>query len=174
MAPESASDIDGWIAEAGKIQADLAQSQSDSVELSNYAQIKETHRANIQDCVVKTSFLYSEIGYSSTLSRIMTSIYRISRLIDKIIAAVADNDILGALSLLGKANKRLKRLSLLENTQAIRDLRAELDRARNDIVEVATSQWNQWIKVDIKKREIEMVPPIQEAARKSHHQHHTL
>ncbi|KAJ4344802.1 ribosome biogenesis protein ytm1 [Didymosphaeria variabile] len=145
---EAASDVDGWMTQARKLQADIKRSQETAKEIVQQAESGKEKTAKVQDAASKVSFLHSEIAYNESLVRVVEQLKDISTLLESAQDAAVRNHILHALERLEDADSAFKRLGPFENTRVVGLLKTKSDHLRADIVENVTEIWNSLLYVN--------------------------
>lgn len=148
MSREAASDVDGWMTQARKLQADIKRSQETAKEIVQQAEAGKEKTAQVQDAAAKVSFLHSEIAYNESLVQVVEQLKDISTLLESAQDAAVNSHILHALDRLEDANGAFKRLGSFENTRVVGLLKSRADQLRSAIVENVTETWNSLIFVN--------------------------
>ncbi|KAF2185135.1 hypothetical protein K469DRAFT_739156 [Zopfia rhizophila CBS 207.26] len=149
-------DVDGWIAQANRLKADIKRSQEISREIVEQAKSRNEHTTRVQDAVSKVSFLYSEIAYNESLVRVLGQLRDISTLLEAAQESAMHDHVIHALERLEDADVALKRLGPFESTRVVGVLRSRADQLRGAIVENITDTWNSLIAVDSTEQRITM------------------
>ncbi|KAH3915796.1 hypothetical protein HBI56_041790 [Parastagonospora nodorum] len=145
---EVASDVDGWIAQARKLQDDIKHSQDTAKEIVQEAEKGKAYTAQVQDAASKVSLLHTEIAYNESLARVVEQLRDISTVLDSAQGAVAHGHLIHALDTLEDADGAFKRLGSFESTRAAGVLRTKEDQLKKAIIENVTESWNGLINVD--------------------------
>ncbi|EAT88675.1 hypothetical protein SNOG_03470 [Parastagonospora nodorum SN15] len=145
---KSASDVDGWIAQARKLQDDIKHSQDTAKEIVQEAEKGKAYTAQVQDAASKVSLLHTEIAYNESLARVVEQLRDISTVLDSAQGAVAHGHLIHALDTLEDADGAFKRLGSFESTRAAGVLRTKEDQLKKAIIENVTESWNGLINVD--------------------------
>ncbi|KAF1974030.1 hypothetical protein BU23DRAFT_505803 [Bimuria novae-zelandiae CBS 107.79] len=151
---EAASDVDGWVTQARKLQADIKLSQETAKEIVQQAEAGKEKTAKVQDAVSKVSFLHSEIAYNESLVQVVEQLKDISTLLESAQEAAVCSHILHALERLEDAHGAFRRLGPFENTRVVGLLNTKADQLRSAIVENVTGIWNNLISVNTSDRRI--------------------
>lgn len=153
--------MDGWIAQARKLQDDIKRSQQTAREIVQQAESGKEHTARVQDATSKVSLLYSEIAYNESLAQVVEQLRDISTLLDSAQDAAVHGHVIHALERLEDANAAWKKLGAFENTRVVGVLKTRADQLRSAIVENTTESWNGLIAVDSAERRISLKETIE-------------
>ncbi|KAJ4301252.1 ribosome biogenesis protein ytm1 [Kalmusia sp. IMI 367209] len=151
---KAASDVDGWMTQARKLQADIKRSQETAKEIVQQAESGKEKTAQVQDAAQKVSFLHSEIAYNESLAQVVEQLKDISTLLESAQDAVVHSHVIHAFERLEDADGAFKRLGPFEITRVVGLLKTRSDQLRSTIVENITETWNSLILVDTSKRKI--------------------
>lgn len=154
MSREAASDVDGWMTQARKLQADIKRSQETAKEIVQQAEVGKEKTAQVQDAATKLSFLHSEIAYNESLVHVVEQLKDISALLESAQDAAVRSHIIHALERLEDADGAFKRLGPFENTRVVGLLKTKADQLRSAIVDNVTKIWNSMIVVDASERKL--------------------
>ncbi|KAL6709689.1 ribosome biogenesis protein ytm1 [Coniothyrium glycines] len=148
LSRESASDVDGWIAQARKLQDDIKRSQETAKEIVQHAEGGKERQAHVQDSASKVSLLHSEITYNETLAQVVEQLRDISTLLDSAQNAAVHGHVMHALNTLEDAKSAFNRLGPFQPTRVANVLKNKESQLRKDISETVTESWNGLIQVD--------------------------
>ncbi|PVH96001.1 hypothetical protein DM02DRAFT_688801 [Periconia macrospinosa] len=151
---EAASDVDGWIAQARKLQSDIQRSQETAQEIVKQAESGKEQTAQLQDAASKVSFLHSEIAYNQSLVNVVEQLKDISTLLESAQDAAVNSHIMHALERLEDANTAFKRLGPFQNARATSLLRTKSSELRSAIAETVIEAWSALVVVDTTNRSI--------------------
>ncbi|KAF2749467.1 hypothetical protein M011DRAFT_419823 [Sporormia fimetaria CBS 119925] len=161
---DAASDVDGWITQARKLQGDIKRSQEAAHDIVQQAEKGKEHTAKVQDAMVKVSLLYSEIGYNETLVHVVERIRDISALLDSAQDAAVHGTVMQALDKLEAGEATLKQLDAFENTRVVGVLTNRVNQLRAAIAEDMTDSWNALLVIDSSARRISFKASIERDA----------
>ncbi|KAF2474510.1 WD40 repeat-like protein [Lindgomyces ingoldianus] len=161
LSRETAPDVDGWIAQARKLQGDIKRSQETAHEIVQQAESGKNNAARVQDAAAKVSFLYSEITYNESLVQVVEQVRDISALLEAAQEAAVHGHVIHALNRLEDGHGALKRLGPFGNTRVVGVLRSKADQLRAAIVETTTESWNALILADTAERRLSLKEEIQ-------------
>jgi protein transport protein DSL1/ZW10 len=142
LASKSASNVDQWINDARKLQADIERSQSTAREIAHQAESKKPYTEKIQDAASRVSFLYSEIAYSANLKQTLAELQKAGTLLEDVRVATEKNQILEALDILAKVQDSLNRSIWLQSTRPGNQLASKSDQLRAEITKHVSDSWN--------------------------------
>ncbi|KAL5448743.1 hypothetical protein PMIN07_000622 [Paraphaeosphaeria minitans] len=161
MSREAASDVDGWMTQARKLQADIKRSQETAKEIVQQAESGKEKTAKVQDAATKVSFLHSEIAYNESLVQVVEQLQDISTLLESAQDAAVRSHILHALERLEDADGAFKRLGPFENTRVVGLLKTRSGQLRSAIVENVTETWHSLLLVNPAERKITLKDEIE-------------
>lgn len=128
-----APDVDGWIAQAKKLQADIERSKATAREIVAQAQAGKKLQEEADDASSKTGLLEKEVAFSASLFETLERIKAACAILDLAQDAVVHGDIKTALARHKEVDRVIVDLAPMENTRAYsllyarnRDLRAAL------------------------------------------------
>lgn len=145
---EAASDVDGWMTQARKLQADIKRSQETAKEIVQQAEAGKDKTAKIQDAASKVSFLHSEIAYNENLVQAVEQLKDISALLQSAQNAAVHNHTLHALERLEDADSAFSRLGPFQSTRVVGLLKAKADQLKASIAEKVTEIWGSLVTVN--------------------------
>jgi centromere/kinetochore protein ZW10 len=158
---EAASDVDGWITQARKLQDDIKRSQETAKDIVQQAEEGKKHTAHVQDAASKVSLLHTEIAYNESLVRVVEQLRNISSLLDSAQEAAVVGHVIKALERLENADVAFKNLGAFESTRAVGVLRMKEDQLKMALVETVTESWNGLVVVDYTNRRISLKDSIE-------------
>jgi centromere/kinetochore protein ZW10 len=162
---EAATDVDGWIAQARKLQDDIKRSQDTAKEIVQQAEGGKANTARVQDAASKVSLLHTEIAYNASLARVVEQLRDISTVLDSAQEAAVRGNVIHALERLEDVDGAFKNLGQFESTRAVGVLRTKEDQLKKAIVETVTESWNGLIHVDSTNNKISLKETIEREAR---------
>ncbi|KAH8731502.1 hypothetical protein GQ44DRAFT_746225 [Phaeosphaeriaceae sp. PMI808] len=158
---EAASDVDGWIAQARKLQDDIKRSQEAAKEIVQQAEGGKEKTARVQDAASKVSLLQTEIAYNESLARVVKQLRDISTVLDTAQEAAVHGHVIHALERLEDADDAFKSLGQFETTRAVGVLRTKEEQLKKAIAETVTDSWNGLILIDNTNRKISLKDTIE-------------
>ncbi|KAF2242557.1 hypothetical protein BU26DRAFT_466911 [Trematosphaeria pertusa] len=161
---ETASNVDGWITQARKLQNDIKHSQETAKEILQQAEEGKDKAARVQDAATKVSFLHSEIAYNESLVQVVEQLQDISTLLESAQNAAVQGHVMHALERLEDADAAFKRLGPFENTRVVGLLKSRAEQLRSAITENLKELWNALIIIDPAEREVTLRDEIERGA----------
>jgi centromere/kinetochore protein ZW10 len=148
LSREAAADVDGWIAQARKLQDDIKRSQDTAKDIVQQAEEGKKNTASVQDAASKVGLLHTEIAYNESLARVVGRLRDISILLDSAEEAAVHGKVLDALDTLQGAKAAFKETGPFEATRPVSVLRTKEEQLKQAIVETVTESWNGLVFVD--------------------------
>lgn len=145
---EAASDVDGWITQAHRLQDDIKGSQETAKEIVQHADHGKEHTARVQDSASKVSLLQTELAYNECLARVVQQLRDIATLLESAQTAISRGHVMHALQTLEDAHNAFLELGLFEATRAVGVLKSKEEQLRKTIVDIVTKLWDALITVD--------------------------
>ncbi|KAI1553402.1 hypothetical protein PtrCC142_000009 [Pyrenophora tritici-repentis] len=164
LSREAAPDVDGWIAQARKLQDDIKRSQDTAKEIVQQAKAGAEVTARVQDAASKVSLLHSEIAYNESLSQAVEQLRDISTLLDSAQNAAVNGHVIHAINTLEDADGAFKRLGPFTTTRVVGVLKNKEETLKKAIVETVTDSWNGLVSVDNTNHKISLHQSIQREA----------
>ena len=165
LSREAAPDVDGWIAQARKLQDDIKRSQETAKEIVKQAEAGKENTARVQDAASKVSLLHTEIAYNESLARAVEQLRDISTLLDSAQNAAVHGHVMHAIQTLEDADGAFQGLGLFTTTRAVGVLKNKEEQLKKAIVETVTESWNGLIAVDNTNHKISLHQSIEREAR---------
>ncbi|KAF1945435.1 WD40 repeat-like protein [Clathrospora elynae] len=148
LSREAAPDVDGWIAQARKLQNDIKRSQDTAKEIVQQAEGGKETTAHVQDAASKVSLLHSEIAYNESLAQAVEQLRDISTLLDSAQNAAVHGHVMHAIHILEDTCGAFKRLGPFGTTRVVGVLKHKEEQLKKAIVETVTDSWNGLVSVD--------------------------
>lgn len=158
---EAASDVDGWIAQARKLQDDIKRSQDTAKEIVQHAEEGQATTAHVQDAASKVGLLNEEIAYNESLARIVEQLRDISLLLDSAQDAAVRGHTMYAIERLEDANGAFEGLGPFATTRAVSVLRSKESQMRKAVVETLTDSWSRLLEVDAANNKVSLKETIE-------------
>ncbi|KAF2134146.1 hypothetical protein P153DRAFT_307043 [Dothidotthia symphoricarpi CBS 119687] len=159
---EAAPDVDGWIAQARKLQDDIKRSQETAKDIVQQAEAGKDNTARVQDAASKTSLLQSEIAYNESLAQVLEQLRDISALLDSARDAAVGGHVMYALDRMEDADEAFKKLGAFQTTRVVGVLKTKQETLRKAVVENITESWNGLILIDVANRKISLRESIEQ------------
>ncbi|KAJ4339062.1 ribosome biogenesis protein ytm1 [Didymella glomerata] len=145
---EAASDVDGWISQARKLQDDIKRSQDTAKEIVQHAEKGKANTLQLQDTASKVSLLHTEIAYNESLARVIEQLRDLSTLLDSAQEAAVRGHIMYAIERLEDVGSALKSMGPFESTRVVGVVKNKESQMRKAIIETVTEAWNALLEVD--------------------------
>ena len=158
---EAASDVDGWISQARKLQDDIKRSQDTAKEIVQHAEGGKTNTAHVQDAASKVSLLHTEIAYNESLARVIEQLRDISTLLDSAQDAAVRGHVMYAIERLEDVDGAFKSLGPFGSTRVVGVLKSKESQMRKAIIETVTESWNGLLGVDAANNKVSLRDSIQ-------------
>lgn len=148
ISQEVAPDVDGWIAQAKRLQVDIEQSKAVAREIVQQAEAAGSLRQQHQELAQKCILLEGEVTYTKRLENALGNIRSATNALGQGRQAAAHGDIEGALDRVRNVMGVLVELRSLENTTVIELISQRMDQLRANLIEDVTRQWDLAIYID--------------------------
>ncbi|KAK7550673.1 hypothetical protein IWX49DRAFT_610787 [Phyllosticta citricarpa] len=163
----AAPDVDGWIAQAKQLQADIERSRATAHDIVQQAEAGRTLKANVQDATSKVALLRSELVYNETLEATLVRIKQVSDLLDKAENAAAEHRIINALDSTREAENYIVHMGPYKDTKVVAVLQKRIKQLRAGMAENAMDSWYLLLSVDLSKnratlkQQVDRTTPVQ-------------
>ena len=158
---EAASDVDGWISQARKLQDDIKRSQDTAKEIIQHAEEEKANTAHVQDAASKVSLLHTEIAYNESLARVIEQLRDISALLDSAQDAAVQGHIMYAIERLEDVDGAFKGLGPFGSARVVEVLKNKGSQMRKAIVETITESWNALLEMDLLNNKVSLRDSIE-------------
>ncbi|RYO22922.1 hypothetical protein AA0111_g9177 [Alternaria arborescens] len=165
LSTEAAPDVDGWIAQARKLQDDIKRSQETAKDIVKQAEAGKENTARVQDAASKVSLLHTEIAYNESLAQAVEQLRDISTLLDSAQNAAVHGHVIHAIQILEDADGAFQRLGPFTTTRVVGVLKNKEEQLKKAIVETVTESWNGLISVDNTSHRIALHQSIEREAK---------
>ncbi|KAL1793338.1 hypothetical protein ACET3X_008320 [Alternaria dauci] len=165
LSTEAAPDVDGWIAQARKLQDDIKRSQETAKDIVKQAEAGKENTARVQDAASKVSLLHTEIAYNESLAQAVEQLRDISSLLDSAQDAAVRGHVMHAIQTLEDADGAFQRLGPFTTTRVVGVLKNKEEQLKKAIVETVTESWNGLISVDNTNHRIALHQSIEREAK---------
>jgi centromere/kinetochore protein ZW10 len=160
---EAASDVDGWITQARKLQDDIKRSQDTAKEIVQQADASKDHTARVQDAASKLSLLHSEVAYNESLAQVVEQLRDISALLDSAQDAAVHGHVMHAIERLEDVDTAFQRLGPFQTTRVVGVLKNKEAQMKKAVIETVTESWNGLVQVDFSNNRISLKESIERA-----------
>ncbi len=157
----AAPDVDGWIAQARKLQDDIKHSQETAKEIVQLAESGKAHAAQVEDASNNVSFLQSEIAHKESLARTLEQLRDMATLLESAQNATIQGNTMYALQTLEDAHGLLQTLGPFQSTRPVSLLQNKEEQLRKNIIETVSETWKKLIVVDPASHKISIKQPAQ-------------
>lgn len=154
ISKSSASDVDEWIAQAKKVQADIERSKITAREIVQKAEAQETVKQQTRELANKASLLEKEVSFNESLTAIFGRIRSCCDELDRAKGEAVKGQIESGLSGLQAAKRIREGLQGIRNTQTYVLLQNKIDNVQSGLVDVTTGYANRLLLVNETNRTI--------------------
>jgi len=148
LSKDSASDIDGWIAQAKQVQADIERSKQAAREIVQQAEANTSLKERVLDATAKVGLLDKEVAFNESLTAILDDIRSTSTVLNEAKNDIVKSKIATALSRLQTANAAVGRLEKVTSTRAYELLQRRLVAVKASLQEETVTLSNQLIQLN--------------------------
>ena len=145
----SASDINGWIAQAKQLRSDIDESQKHADETVSLATEGEALRNKTQDASGKIKLLKGEVAFNDSLLSTLQGIQTLKQNVDAAQEALLGARLLEAISLLKDSKSQLSNLQRRHASRAVDLISTKITGLENDVANTLTESWSSLILVDL-------------------------
>lgn len=149
LSRDAAPDIDGWIAQAKQLQADIERSRATAHDIVQQAEAGRSLQAHVEDASSKAALLKSELAFNDTLTATVERIKQASDLLDKAQDASVRHSIIEALDSMKQADNLIVHLGPFRDTRVAGVLHKRANQLREALAENAIGAWNLLLVVDV-------------------------
>ncbi|KAF2994823.1 ribosome bioproteinsis protein ytm1 [Curvularia kusanoi] len=158
---DAASDVDGWISQARKLQDDIKRSQDTAKEIVQHAEEGKANTARVQDAASKVGLLNTEIAYNESLARVIEQLRDISTLLDSAQDAAVRGHVMYAIERLEDVDGAFESLGSFGSTRVVTVLKGKQAQMRKAIIEMLTDSWNGLLEVDAANNKVSLRDTIE-------------
>ncbi|KAI9660874.1 MAG: ribosome biogenesis protein ytm1 [Trizodia sp. TS-e1964] len=144
---ENASDINSWIAQAKRLQEDIAQSKATAKSIVQLAEEGEIHRIHHKDAHYKLDLLRAEAQFNNNLSENLENLRTIKETLNSAKLALSANRHSNSVTLIDQAERHIPLLQPLENTSIAGILKEQAALLRSAVIENLSSLWASFLVV---------------------------
>lgn len=146
--------MDGWIAQAKQLQADIERSKQTAGKIVQEAEAGKSLRGHVEDASNKVNLLNRELDFNQTLADTLEQLQIVSGLLDSAQEAASQDALLESLDKLDNARRVISQLEAYENTR----FAGLLQRRANQLKELLSGKlldvWNKSVVYDHQGRRI--------------------
>ncbi|EKG14672.1 RZZ complex subunit Zw10 [Macrophomina phaseolina MS6] len=154
LSRDAAPDIDGWIAQAKQLQADIERSRATAHDIVQQAEAGKSLHSHVQDASSKVALLRNELAFNDTLTATVERIKQASDLLDKAQDAAAKHSIIEALDNLKRADDYIIHLGPFRDTRMAGVLHKRANQLREVLAENALGAWSLLLVVDTAEKRV--------------------
>ena len=145
LSKDSAADIDGWIAQAKQVQADIERSKLAAREIVEQAEAHRVLKERTVDATAKVGLLEKEVAFNGSLIAILDNIRSTSTTLTEAKDDVVGSKIITALDRIESADAAIGRLERVTSTRAYELLRRRLGSLKTSLHEETVALSNQLV-----------------------------
>ncbi|KAK4963970.1 ribosome biogenesis protein ytm1 [Elasticomyces elasticus] len=151
---EVAPDVDEWISQAKKLQADIERSKATAREIVEQAEAGKTLKEKAKDAASKVALLEKEVAFSETLTGTLEQIKSVSILLGEAQTAIVRGQVTASLDKIQHADDAIENIAVFGNTRAYGLLCDRSEDLKAAVVEAATGSFNALIVVNATEQRI--------------------
>ncbi|KAI9714356.1 MAG: hypothetical protein M1820_000317 [Bogoriella megaspora] len=163
LSREAAPDVDGWIAQAKQLQADIERSKATAREIVSQAEASNALQVRMKDASSKVDLLRGELDFNETLSNTLDGVRRTAGLMNDANADTMNEKVLGALDKLDQIDSSIPRNRSLGNTRVADLLQNRSRQLRNTLKQETLGRWNNLVTFDHTRGRLSIKNSIQDA-----------
>jgi len=148
LSKDSAADIDGWIAQAKQVQAEIERSKLAAREIVEQAEANHVLNERTVDAMAKVGLLEKEVAFNGSLIAILDDIRSTSTVLNDAKDDVVGSKIVTALDRTRTADAAIDRLERVTSTRAYELLRRRLGAVKASLQEETVALSNRLVQVN--------------------------
>ena len=161
MSRDSAPDIDNWIAQAKRVQADIERSKLAAREIIQQAESGRHLQERATEAGNKVDLLQKEVGFNESLASILGEIRSISGGLEDAKADVVHGNLEQALAKLQPARHATESIRRVENTRAYGLVQNRIRNVHDSLIESVKSSADQLVDVDVPRKRVKIGSDVQ-------------
>ncbi|KAG9566702.1 hypothetical protein KCU77_g16722, partial [Aureobasidium melanogenum] len=154
LSKDIAPDVDGWIAQAKKLQADIEQSKATARDIVAQAEAGKALKEKTHDAGNKVRLLEKEVAFNESLATTLELIRSSCRILDNADQAYVNNHLRTALDHLKQCDESIAALSAVQDTRAVGLLQTRSSRFKANFLDRTTTLAQSLIQCDIESRSV--------------------
>ncbi|KAI4733619.1 hypothetical protein E4T50_15825 [Aureobasidium sp. EXF-12298] len=154
LSKDIAPDVDGWIAQAKKLQADIEQSKATARDIVAQAEAAKALKEKTHDAGNKVRLLEKEVAFNESLATTLELIRSSCRILDNADQAYVNNDLRTALGHLKQCDESIAALSAVQDTRAVGLLQTRSSRFKANFLDKTTTLAQSLIQCDTDSRSV--------------------
>lgn len=140
MSRDIAPDVDGWIAQAKKLQADIERSKATARDIVRQAEEGRKLQDVAGEAERKAGLLRKEVTFNETLVETLGRIKDVKQILDDCQNAIITGNLPSALAAIKQVDTKLPKLAAVENTRAYDLVRKQSEQLKGTLAEQATTR----------------------------------
>ncbi|KAL1304972.1 hypothetical protein AAFC00_003878 [Neodothiora populina] len=157
LSRDVAPDVDGWIAQAKKLQADIEHSKATAREIVQQAREGEELRQDADEAGNKAGLLEKEVAYNEELVNTLSKIRSLRSTLDECQDAMINNDLASALAAIKQVDSVLPELAAVDHTRAYDLLQIRIQKIKSALADQATQGLRETIKTNTADHSVNVV-----------------
>lgn len=145
---DAGQDIDGWIAQAKQVQADIERSKITAREIVQQAEANRSLKDQSRDATAKVGFLEKEVTFHESLGGLLNQIRATSNILGSAKEDVVQWRISAALSKIKEGNIALDNLRRIDDTRAYGMVAKRLATVKTSLVDGSVELATKLVRVD--------------------------
>ncbi|KAL1858476.1 ribosome biogenesis protein ytm1 [Paecilomyces lecythidis] len=154
LSQENSADVDGWIAQARQLHADIERSRVTAREIVARHENTKPIQLQVEDATAKVELLKTEIAFNQALTETLEQVHNLSRRVDAGRNSLAEGDIIAAIESLEDTEKILADTAFPKNSNVTAILYEGLNGLRRSIIEALSVCWGSLVQIDNKKHQL--------------------
>ncbi|KAI5200148.1 hypothetical protein E4T39_05838 [Aureobasidium subglaciale] len=144
-----APDVDGWIAQAKKLQGDIERSKATARDIVAQAEAGKALKEKTHDAGNKVRLLEKEVAFNESLATTLDLIRSSCRILDQADEAYANNDLHASLGHIKQCDASIVALAAAQDTRAVGLLQTRSSRFKATLLDKTTALLQALIRCDI-------------------------
>ncbi|KEQ95618.1 hypothetical protein AUEXF2481DRAFT_4591 [Aureobasidium subglaciale EXF-2481] len=154
LSKDIAPDVDGWIAQAKKLQGDIERSKATARDIVAQAEAGKALKEETHDAGNKVHLLEKEVAFNESLASTLDLIRSSCRILDQADEAYANNDLRATLDHIKRCDASIAALSAVQDTRAVGLLQTRSSRFKATLLDKTTALAQALIQCDIETRSL--------------------
>lgn len=154
LSKDIAPDVDGWIAQAKKLQADIERSKATARDIVNQAEAGKALKDKAYDASNKVRLLEKEVAFNESLATTLDLIRSSCRILDSADQALSTNHLRAALDSIKQCDQSANALSVVQDTRAVGLLQMRTSRFKATLLDKTTTLAQSLIQCDLEKHTV--------------------
>jgi centromere/kinetochore protein ZW10 len=146
--------VDGWIAQAKKLQADIERSKATARDIVAQAEAGKALKEKTHDAGNKVQLLEKEVAFNQSLATTLELIRSSCRILDQADQAYTNNDFRAALDYTKQCDNSIAALSAVQDTRAVGLLQTRSSRFKANFLDKTTDLAQSLLQCDIANRSV--------------------